>query len=66
MTPALNVSNGSSHISTPKISDATNAYLDGVRKQFTLNDEKLLAITRRFIDDFAAGLGEYNKPMAMM
>ena len=65
MSPALNSSNGS-HTATTKISDATNAYLDGVKKQFTLSDEKLLAITRTFVDDFSSGLGQYNKPMAMM
>ena len=46
--------------------DATRSYLGSIQKQFTLSDEKLLAITQRFIDDFAAGLSDYGKPMAMM
>lgn len=62
MTPALN---GAS-TSALNLDDATRSYLDGVRKQFDLTDDRLLAITRQFVDDFALGLGEYNKPMAMM
>ncbi|KAH8118513.1 hexokinase-domain-containing protein [Phellopilus nigrolimitatus] len=56
----------SSSTSTLNVPDATRSYLEGVEKQFHLSDEKLLAITHQFVDDFALGLGEYNKPMAMI
>ena len=48
------------------VSDATRAHLDSLAPQFDLSDATLVDITRQFVDDFAAGLGEYNKPMAMM
>ena len=48
------------------VSDATRTHLDGLARQFDLSDAHLVDITRQFVDDFAAGLGEYNKPMAMM
>lgn len=62
MAPTLN---GAS-TSALSVDDATRSYLDGVGKQFDLTDDRLLDITRQFVDDFALGLGEYNKPMAMM
>ena len=52
--------------SFPKLPDATRSYLNGIQKQFTLSDEKLIAITKRFLEDFALGFAEYGKPMAMM
>ncbi|KAI5124774.1 hypothetical protein M0805_005408 [Coniferiporia weirii] len=48
------------------VPDATRSYLEGVEKQFHLSDERLLAITRQFVDDFEMGLSEYNKAMAMI
>ncbi|KAL5530258.1 hypothetical protein ACEPAF_6515 [Sanghuangporus sanghuang] len=52
--------------SFPNLPDASRSYLDGIQKQFILSDEKLLAITQRFLDDFDAGLSEYGKSMAMI
>lgn len=46
--------------------DAVRTHLEGVKRQFHLNDDKLLDITRQFVDDFRLGLSEYNKAMAMM
>jgi hypothetical protein len=42
------------------------AILEDIEAQFTLDDEQLLAIVRQFLDDFAAGLGDYGHSMAMM
>lgn len=47
-------------------SPATRQHLEAVGRQFALTDEKLLEITRQFVEDFALGLGEYDKAMAMM
>ncbi|KAL5527545.1 hypothetical protein ACEPAG_6346 [Sanghuangporus baumii] len=52
--------------SFPNLPHASRSYLDGIQKQFILSDEKLLAITQRFLDDFDAGLSEYGKSMAMI
>lgn len=48
------------------VPDATRSYLDDVERQFTISDDRLCTITKRFIDDFAVGLAEYGKSMAMM
>lgn len=48
------------------VSEATRTHLEEIGHQFNLSDEKLVAITQQFIDDFALGLSEYNKAMAMM
>ena len=40
--------------------------LQAIERQFTITDQKLLDITSQFLDDFNAGLSQYNKPMAMM
>lgn len=37
-----------------------------IEAQFNLDDESLLTITRKFLEDFNAGLSEYGKPMAMI
>ena len=44
----------------------TIATLQAIERQFTITDQKLLDITRQFLDDFNLGLSQYNKPMAMM
>lgn len=46
--------------------DATRRILNEIEQQFYLSEERLLAITRQFVEDFSLGLGEYNKAMAMM
>ena len=46
--------------------DATRRILNEIEQQFYLSDDKLLAITGQFLEDFSLGLGEYGKPMAMM
>lgn len=48
------------------VPDATRSHLDSIQRQFDLTDARLLEITRQFVDDFALGLSEYNKPMAMI
>lgn len=48
------------------ISDAQQSHLEGVERQFHLSDDRLLDITRQFVDDFRLGLSEYNHAMAMM
>ncbi|KAL5508092.1 hypothetical protein ACEPAH_5710 [Sanghuangporus vaninii] len=50
----------------PNLPHSSRSYLDSIQKQFILSDERLLAITQRFLDDFDAGLSEYGKSMAMI
>ena len=42
------------------------AILEGIESQFYLEEDGLLVITKQFLHDFTAGLGEYGHPMAMM
>ena len=48
------------------VPDATRIHLDRIEQQFSLIDEKLIDITRQFVEDFALGLSKYNEAMAMM
>ena len=48
------------------VPDATRIHLDHIEQQFSLTDEKLIDITRQFVEDFALGLSKYNEAMAMM
>ena len=48
------------------VPDATRSQLDAVEKQFDISDDRLLAITKRFLDEVTEGLSHYGKPMAMM
>lgn len=59
-------SSSSSKASSLNVPNATRSHLEQIEQQFDLTDEKLIGITRQFVDDFALGLGEYNKAMAMM
>jgi hexokinase len=46
--------------------NATRRILNEIEQQFFLSDDRLLTITRQFVEDFSLGLGEYGKAMAMM
>lgn len=48
------------------IADSVKTHLESVKEQFHLDEDRLLAITRQFVDDFRLGLSEYNHAMAMM
>ncbi|TDL29783.1 hypothetical protein BD410DRAFT_780272 [Rickenella mellea] len=50
----------------PSLPESTRHVLESISKQFHLPDERLHAITNQFVKDFALGLGEYAKPMAMI
>lgn len=40
--------------------------IDDIDQQFQLGPEKLTDLTNAFLEEFALGLGEYKRPMAMM
>lgn len=42
------------------------AILEDIESQFYLGEDGLVTITKQFLADFSAGLGEYGHPMAMM
>lgn len=50
----------------PSISGAHAHVLEAIGNQFHLSSERLIAITKKFVEDFMVGLGEYSHPMAMM
>lgn len=39
---------------------------DQIDRQFQLSQETLVELSKAFLREFSAGLGEYNHPMAMM
>ncbi|TFY59827.1 hypothetical protein EVJ58_g5534 [Rhodofomes roseus] len=46
--------------------EAERKILDDIEDQFRLEEDALIEITKQFLEDFRAGLGEYNHPMAMI
>ena len=48
------------------LAPATVEVLERIEHLFQLSNDRLIDITRQFVDDYNLGLGEYNKAMAMM
>ncbi|KLO06355.1 hypothetical protein SCHPADRAFT_946154 [Schizopora paradoxa] len=48
------------------LSPATVEVLDRIEHLFQLSNDRLIDITRQFVEDYNLGLGEYNKAMAMI
>lgn len=46
--------------------DVARRVLDDIEDQFHLDQDDLIAITTRFLEEIHSGLLEYNHPMAMM
>ena len=46
--------------------DDVKSVFDTLRSQFTIDDDQLVEITKRFLDEFKEGLEGYGKDMAMM
>jgi hexokinase len=46
--------------------DNAQHIFDDIDRHFQLNQETLVELSNAFLDEFRAGLGNYNHPMAMM
>lgn len=46
--------------------DSVKSVLDTIERQFTIADDALVDITRRFLTEVKDGLNSYGKDMAMM
>lgn len=48
------------------IFDSTDQLIQDIEKQFHLDVDALVSLTKAFLDEVAEGLGTYGHPMAMM
>jgi hexokinase len=46
--------------------DDVQRVFDGIERQFELDTDSLVALTKAFLDEVARGLATYGQPMAMM
>lgn len=46
--------------------ESPQAVFDLLSRQFSLDENVLVELTRTFLEEFKTGLGNYNQPMAMM
>jgi len=46
--------------------ESAQAVLDAIESQFRISEEKLIEITKGFLEEFEEGLSHYGKDMAMM
>jgi hexokinase len=44
----------------------SQAVFDLLSRQFSLDENVLIDLTKTFLEEFKTGLGSYNHPMAMM
>jgi hexokinase len=46
--------------------ESPQAVFDLLSRQFSLDENVLVELTKTFLEEFKIGLGSYNHPMAMM
>jgi hexokinase len=46
--------------------DDVQRVFDGIERQFQLDTDTLVTLTKAFLDEVANGLTNYGRPMAMM
>jgi hexokinase len=47
-------------------SDSAEGMLEDIEKQFHLDTDALISLTRAYLDELAQGLGSYGNSLAMM